>query len=478
MVAALTMFEVNMSAIIAFDRPEGNCRLFHGRFQDQRLERLATILFARMIIMMCISLRRLAGCRKTEVAFGRLLKNKKFTAEKIVEAYIGKTTQIAEKSKHVLLIQDSVFLCFGRRGHTAKTGLGVGGNEYAMGFYLHPVLAVDPEQEICLGLASLHYWVRNEDTEKRRSKSLERHSLAIQDKESFRWISCANKAKKIFKTGVKKTVIADRESDIYEEFYLVPDEDTFLITRSSHDRNLMCGQKLFALLDETKSLGSYKVNLPALTGKRTSRVAKLEIRMTEVELKNPGRTNKDAPKSIKVQAIDVREKGVLKDKIHWRLLTTHQVKTLEDCLQIIEWYKQRWHVEQLFRTLKRQGYDAESSQINSYDSLHKLCVLALICSVNSMKLTIARQSSSKRPITDVFEDEDLDLLEKINKKVQGATVKQKNPYKKGRLSWSSWVIARLGGWTGYACEHPPGPITMRRGLEIFETLKLGWSMGL
>ena len=195
LVAALTMFEVSMSAIIAFDRPEENCHLFQGCFRDQRLERLATLLFARMIIMMCVSLRRLAGCRKTEVAFGRLLKNKKFTVEKIVEAYTVKTAQIAEKSKHVLLIQDSVFLCFGRRGYTAKTGLGVGGNEYGMGFYLHPVLAVDPEQEICLGLAALHQWVRKSDTERQRSKSLERHSLAIQDKESFRWISCANKAK-------------------------------------------------------------------------------------------------------------------------------------------------------------------------------------------------------------------------------------------------------------------------------------------
>jgi hypothetical protein len=62
--------------------------------------------------------------------------------------------------------------------------------------------------------------------------------------------------------------------------------------------------------------------------------------------------------------------------------------------------------------------------------------------------------------------------------VQGKTKKQQNPHKAGQLSWSSLIIARLGGWTGYACERPPGPITMRRGLETFEALNLGWSIAL
>ena len=33
--------------------------------------------------------------------------------------------------------------------------------------------------------------------------------------------------------------------------------------------------------------------------------------------------------------------------------------------------------------------------------------------------------------------------------------------------WASWIVARLGGWTGCASEKPPGPITMRHGLNSF-----------
>jgi len=39
------------------------------------------------------------------------------------------------------------------------------------------------------------------------------------------------------------------------------------------------------------------------------------------------------------------------------------------------------------------------------------------------------------------------------------------------LSWAAWVIARLGGWSGYASQRPPVPSTMSRGLKKFKTIK-------
>jgi len=37
----------------------------------------------------------------------------------------------------------------------------------------------------------------------------------------------------------------------------------------------------------------------------------------------------------------------------WRLLTTCKVETYEEAISIIGSYKQRWHIEQLFRLLKK-----------------------------------------------------------------------------------------------------------------------------
>jgi hypothetical protein len=53
---------------------------------------------------------------------------------------------------------------------------------------------------------------------------------------------------------------------------------------------------------------------------------------------------------------------------------------------------------------------------------------------------------------------------------------QKNPHPKGSLAFAAWVIARLGGWTGYYGK--PGPKVMRRGLEDFCKIKFGTTLRL
>ena len=50
------------------------------------------------------------------------------------------------------------------------------------------------------------------------------------------------------------------------------------------------------------------------------------------------------------------------EPIHWRLLTTHDLLSLEQALQVIEWYKWRWRIEQLLATLKKAGLNLEATQ--------------------------------------------------------------------------------------------------------------------
>jgi len=96
---------------------------------------------------------------------------------------------------------------------------------------------------------------------------------------------------------------------------------------------------------------------------------------------------------------------------------------------------------------------------------------ATVAAVTVVQLVKARDGATDQMLTDAFDAEDQRLLEGVSAKLEGATLRQKNPHPKGSLAFAAWVIARLGGWTGYYGK--PGPKVMRQGLDDFQRIKLG-----
>lgn len=431
-----------------------------------------------MIEQETICLRKLGKCRAGEVKLGRWLANDKVTKEELSDAICEKS-RLLVSNRHVLAIQDTTQLNYASQKNRIR-GLGpLGNGTNCKGFLLHAMLVVDAIDNTCLGLAGLKSWVRSPVVKGKRQKSSLRRKQRIEEKETFRWIETAERAKMLLSECNEVTFVADRESDIYEKWARIPDSKTHVLVRANQDRCLTNGMKLTAYVDQLEKYYSYEIDVSAKVGKRAARKAKVVLRHGEIDIKSPSEgIDKTAPSSLKLSVVDVKEieETCGKEKpIHWCLLTTHKIETTEQALQIVSWYCQRWHIEQFFRTLQKQGLKVESSQVETIEALMKLVTVACFAALQIMQLTLARYGKDQLA-TVVFNKNEQRLLLKLQKNLEGKTEKQKNPYPPGMLSWAAWIIARLGGWKGYQSESPPGPITMYDGWKRYQSIYEGWAL--
>lgn len=354
--------------------------------------------------------------------------------------------------RHVLAIQDTTVLR----------------SEGGGGEYLHAVLALDAQDGAILGLIGGCFLERKE------GRRAVRRSTPIEEKESFRWLEGADDAASVCAGAASVTVIADRESDIFEAFALRP-ERVELLVRAAHDRALADGHTLFARADALPAMGRAELELPAKPGRR-QRTAQLEIRFIPARLAQPKNgLRANLPESVDVNVIDVREISPPAGEapIHWRLLTTHAVTSETEAWETVDLYRQRWAIEQLFRVLKSAGFDIEDVQIEDKAPRDRLITATLIAAVCIQQLVHARDGGPGplRPLSDVFEPEDVPLIEACCAELEGKTERQKNPHPKGSLARAAWVCARLGGWTGYYGK--PGPVVMLQGWLELQAMKRG-----
>ena len=147
---------------------------------------------------------------------------------------------------------------------------------------------------------------------------------------------------------------------------------------------------------------------------------------------------------------------------------------IADARRIIGFYRLRWTIEQLFRTMKTKGFDVEALRQEQDGPLEKLVTAILIAAVKVMQLVDEREGKAKRPLGDVFDPDDRPALERDLSKPGRQNRKAEEPAPAGSLAYAAWVFARLGGWTGYYGK--PGPIVMLSGLTQFHAIKHGWTL--
>lgn len=249
--------------------------------------------------------------------------------------------------------------------------------------------------------------------------------------------------------------------------------------RCRTDRLLAEEERLLYKFLESRSVQLCHQMLFPATKSRSAHTAWLDIKFGKVTIKQL-RYKRDLslPGQIEcyvVQAIEQQHTVVgHEDPVHWIILTSHSVNNAEEALQILQWYTWRWVIEQVFRTMKKEGLGIESSEVKDQHGLEVLATMACIAALAVMQLVQARGGQTQDKVEQVFCVEGRELLHVLNERLQGRTGKLKNPHAKESLAYASWVVARLGGWSGYASERPPGPITITRGLTRFFDILTGY----
>ncbi len=435
---------------------------------DIRLDRRRDAIVTRIVATGSLVQRKVGGDRNGEIAMKNFLGSPKATVKSVIAADVA-LTAAAARGRRVVAAQDTTEVNFSGRDKRRK-GLGPGGDGKSPGFFTHATLAIDADAEAVIGLVSAQIWTREMEREVEYAK------LPFEDKESARWLKGAESAAEVLDGAEQIVVVGDRESDIYPLFARKP-KRVDLVVRAARDRKLGGGGTMFEAVSDWSVLGGQIVEVAPKGIGDKGRTAKVLLKAGTVTIKRPARgCSKTDPQTLTLTVVEAAEADAPEGaSLLWRLITTLPAQNLEQAMDVVRLYRLRWRIEQLFRTLKKDGLDLEATQIAEASSIMKLAALGAVASCRIMQLVDARDGST-RPATDAIAPEQIEAAAAISESLEGRTNRQKNPWEKGSLAWLAWIAARLGGWNCYYKK--PGPKTMADGWKRLRTMLEGAAIAM
>lgn len=454
-------------------------------FNDKRLENV-WIMYSKRLIQSQSAVIKVAAKNTAEIAsIKRFLVNKKVQADELIQ----KSCEISQDSirgQRLIVYGDTTNISLKKQtAHlTDSTNVGFLDDNKTRGFHAHINLVAKQKNGQVLGLSDIILSMRPKKNHRNRAeKSLASRTQSFTQKESYRWVLGVQNSLRLLKSAEQTVFVFDREADSFDIFYHLKEaKKADFIIRANHNRFVLyTGEKMKVseAISQSEILGTHKIvvkkqNHRSKTGRkqvtRKKRTAQVEIRAMKVKIAPTTQQNKEK-RNVLLALVEVRETGNKLPKgekpILWRLWTTLPVRTFEDAKKIVKFYSWRWNIEQLFRIVKKKGFALQSTELKTFEAISKLTIMILKSASVVLQLIRARDDQNAQPIEDVFTQEEIEVLKKLNIALQGKTKLLKNNNPPDRLSWAAWVVARLGSWHGYNSQGLPGPITYKRGLEKF-----------
>ena len=415
------------------------------------------------------------------IAAYRLINNHRLVMDDIISSLSRACSSGCEGFSHVLCLQDTTEVSFSHEGRLSldDKDFGYGTSEHGKYcIFAHPGMVLDASSRMPVGFGHMKIWSRDRSEERRKKQR--RGKVGLEGKESYRWVETAEKTVASLPSGVRVTMVGDRENDVYSVMCKTLGCGCDFLVRSMHNRPVDCdmddgrmGIKEF--MQRQPVAREYTLELRGHKG-RKSRAARMQLRFSKVTIHKSENCLDDVPGSLECYCVyAVEDASTVPDgesPVEWRLLTSHAVETVEQAAECIEWYKCRWFIEELFRVCKSEGFRIESVQLESGAAVKKLIVLTLWAALRCVALKRAYDEQDEAvPASRMFDEDEQELLhvemERLHMKSPRA-LDGRNPFREDSLPWAAWIIARIGGWSGYVKAHGrPGYITMKQGLDRF-----------
>jgi hypothetical protein len=402
----------------------------------------------------------------------RFFNNEAVTPEAVLRPHVVATVARMAAEPVALVVHDTTTMSFDPDG--SRRGLGRVRSS-GQAFFAHVSLALSGDgTRTPLGVVALSHHVRKGAEKKKKVKTKDNR-----DNERDRW------GRQVTAVGILDVDrshvvhVMDREADDFALFAQLAGAGDRFVIRLAYNRLLADSddgfEKLAQAVTQIDSLAEREVPLsrrPAASRSpqqkrihpvREGRLAKLAFGATTVVLRRPSTQPKTLPQTLSLNVVRVWEVDAAKGEtpVEWILLTSEPILSAEHILQVVDWYRARWVIEEFFKALKT-GCAYETRQLETLEGL--LNVLATFLPV-AWRLLLMRTQARIAPdakATTVLPKAMLGVLRLVTRIKLPA-----QPTARDVLL----AVAALGGHQKNNGD--PGWMTLSRGYEKLRTLTEG-----
>lgn len=444
---------------------------------DARLGRRLTGIAEQLVAAPDVAFPRALDTGADLEGFYRFVGNEVVTPEAVLKPHVQATVSRAAAHVEVLAVHDTSEFRFGgareELGRLTKSG---------HGFLGHFTLAVtldaarDP-----LGTVALQTWTRRETTPTslRKQRKLGHAEARRLPKEQDRWWRGIEATEATVANATSLIHVMDSEADDYDLMSKLVEARYRWVIRLCHDRTLrIAGQpaKTKEVVAQREVLCERAVHLSRRKRQpggarrkraavREQRVATLAISASALTFQRP-RDYTDGAKTLAVNVVSVREIDAPADEeaVEWLLITTEPIDSEKDLLKVVDCYRGRWRIEELFKALKT-GCAFEKRQLESRHTLLNALALFVPIAWNLLRLRTAARSDESIPANVVLDPHQIVVLRKASKVALPTRLTARD---------AMLAIARLGGHL--RSNGDPGWVVLGRGYQDLLMMVAGYRL--